>query len=62
MPTPVRVDKVREWNKENFIPLLPEEKYQDSIESLINSGVSYHDLKKLLDLGCDKDLAIEILV
>jgi len=51
-----------EFNKRrNFRELLGENWPADDIEVLIRSNVDHHDLKKLLKLGCSKELAIKIL-
>jgi hypothetical protein len=54
-------DKIRKWNRENFKRILPEEE-SEVIDTLVSNEVSYHDLERLIDLGCDKKLAVQILV
>jgi len=56
------LQKVKAHNEKNFSLLLPEEKFKEKINVMVENNVSYHDLENLLKRGCSKELAIEILV
>lgn len=46
----------------NFSEILGEDWSIDDINALIEAGVSRHDLEKLLQQGCSKELAVKILL
>lgn len=46
----------------NFRNLLGEDWPLEEIDLLIESGVDYHDLEKMLKNGCPKELAVKILL
>ena len=67
--TPVDTDKktkevqnIYNYKFDNFVKVLGPDWPLDDIRALIDSDVYYGDLKNLLDSGCSKELAVEILL
>jgi hypothetical protein len=59
--------KVRKWRQEQFVRVLRESGLTDeqidlnNVSLLVESTASPHDLKKLIEKGCDPETAIRIL-
>jgi hypothetical protein len=55
------LSQLQEHKLYNFVRLLGDEYSIDVLEGLIENQIDYHELENLLEKGCSKDLAIEIL-
>lgn len=55
------LDNLEQNMRRNFRELLGQDWPADDIEILVRSNVDHHDLKKLINSGCAKEVAIKIL-
>ena len=55
-------EQLYNYRLERFIELLGEDWPLDDIVVLMENKIDYHDLRRLLEAGCKKDLAVKILL
>ncbi len=56
------VENIYKFKFDNFVKVLGPDWPLDDIRALIDSDVYYGDLQGMLENGCSKELAIEILL